>query len=114
LIESNIFRNICHIDTIYRYINDNEFIPTKDCDVSDNRTIELGHLCIKNGIKIELNLSGLRFPIKRTFPSMKIVKNLIKEGANFFIGSDSHSLEYFENTIPKLKETYQRLSLRCG
>ncbi|MFX1388604.1 MAG: hypothetical protein ACFE9Z_00905 [Promethearchaeota archaeon] len=109
MINSGIFKNICHIDTIYRYINDNEFIPPENCDTSENRTINLGQLCIKNGMKIELNLSGLRFPIKRTFPSMSVAKRLKEEGANFFVGSDSHSIDYFENQIPKLKNSYQIL-----
>ncbi|MFX1385676.1 MAG: hypothetical protein ACFE9M_00540 [Promethearchaeota archaeon] len=111
MINSGIFRNICHIDTIYRYINKNEILPTDDCDVSDKRTTDLGYLCIKNRIRIELNLSGLRFPINRTFPSMDVAKKLKKEGLEFFIGSDSHSLDYFENQIPKLKEAYMLLNL---
>jgi HisJ family histidinol phosphate phosphatase len=110
MINSRIFKNICHIDTIYRYINKNEFVPSDECDISDNRTIELGHLCIKNGIKVELNLSGLRFPIKRSFPSMSVAKMLKMEGAKFFIGSDSHSLDYFEKQIPKLKEAHLLLN----
>ncbi|MCK4779902.1 MAG: hypothetical protein KAT57_06940, partial [Candidatus Lokiarchaeota archaeon] len=91
---------------IFRYINNNEFEPTEDSDVSDDRVIDLGRLCIKNKLKIEINLSGLRFPIKRTFPSKNVVKQLKSEGASFFVGSDSHSLDYFENQISKVIETY--------
>ncbi len=109
MINSKIFKNICHIDTIFRYINNNEFKPEDDCDVSDNRVIDLGRLCIKNNIKIEVNISGLKFPIKRTFPSLNVVKKLKNEGASFFVGSDSHSLQYFENKIPKLLEMYSYL-----
>ena len=57
-------------------------------------------------VKIEINLSGLRFPIKRTFPSKNVVQQLKSEGASFFVGSDSHSLDYFENQISKVIETY--------
>lgn len=110
MINSQIFKNICHIDTIFRYINNNEFIPTDDCDISDNRVLELGRLCIKNKINVELNLSGLRFPIKRTFPSLDVMKQLKKEGVEFFVGSDSHSLDYFEKKIPRLIETYKLLN----
>ena len=100
---------MCYIWCIL-LINNNKFKPEDDCDVSDDRVINLGRLCIKNNIKIELNLSGSRFPIKRTFPSRDVVKILKSEGADFFIGSDSHSLEYFENQIPKVLEMYSYLS----
>ncbi len=109
LINSNIFKNICHIDTIFRYINNNDLKPTDDCDVSDNRIINLGRLCIKNRIKIELNLSGLRFPINRTFPSLHVASQLKNEGGEFFVGSDSHSIEYFEKQIPEVKKAYNFL-----
>ena len=110
MISSNIFKNICHIDTIFRYINNNDFIPPNDCDVSENRVIDLGRLCIDNNIKVELNLSGLKFPINRTFPSIDVMKQLIKEGVEFFVGSDSHSLDYFIDKIPKVIETYNLLN----
>jgi HisJ family histidinol phosphate phosphatase len=109
MINSNIFKNICHIDTIFRYINNNDFTPTDDCDISDSRILDLGRLCIKNKIKLEINLSGLRFPIKRSFPSMKIMKQLKNEGVKYFVGSDSHSLNHFEEQIPKVIKTYKIL-----
>ena len=111
MVESKIFKNICHIDTIFRYINENDIKPKKDCDMSNKRVIELGRLCIKNNVSIEYNLSGFRFPIKRPFPSREVIRILQKEGAKFFIGSDSHSLEYFEEQIPKIKDAYHFLDL---
>lgn len=107
MINSQIFKNICHLDTIFRYINNNEFVPEDNCDVSDNRILELGRLCIKNNLRVEMNLSGLRFPIKRSFPSMDVIKTLKKEGGNIFVGSDSHSLDYFKEQIPKVIEAYR-------
>ncbi len=110
MINSGIFKNICHLDTIFRFINDNDIKPTEDCDTSDNRVLDLGRLCIKNKIAIEYNLSGLKFPINRPFPSKEVVTFLKREGASFFVGSDSHSLDYFENKIPKIEEAYNFLS----
>jgi histidinol-phosphatase (PHP family) len=109
MIESRIFKNVCHIDTIYRYINENDLKPSDDSDTSEERVLELGRSCIKDKIHIEYNLSGLRFPIKRPFPSKEIAKQLKSEGAKFFIGSDSHSLEFFEETIPKVKQAHEFL-----
>jgi len=90
---------------LYQY----DIIPTVDCNCSDERVIELGKLCIKNKIKIEYNLSGSKFSINRPFPSKTVITQLVKDGANFFVGSDSHSLKYFEKQIPKLKEAYNYL-----
>ena len=110
MVKSKIFKNICHMDTIFRYINDNDIKPTEDCDVSEERVLNLGRLCIKNKIAIEYNLSGLRFPINRPFPSKEVVTKLKNEGASFFVGSDSHSLEYFKDKINSIKEAYEFLA----
>lgn len=111
MIDSKIFKNVCHLDTIYRYINENDLVPTDDCDISEERVLNLGRLCIKDKIRIEYNLSGVKFPIKRSFPSKEIAVKLKSEGAKFFVGSDSHSVEFFEETIPKVKQAYEFLGL---
>ncbi|MHA1191512.1 MAG: histidinol-phosphatase HisJ family protein [Promethearchaeota archaeon] len=110
LIKSKIFKNICHIDTIFRYINENDIIPEDDCDVSDDRVLNLGRLCIENDIKIEYNLSGSKFPIKRPFPSREVISKLKEEGGKVFVGSDSHTISYFKKTIPELKKAHDFLS----
>lgn len=112
MIESRIFKNICHIDVIFRYINENDIKPEDNCDISEERVMKLGRLCLKNNLRIEYNLSGLNFPIKRPFPSRSVASQLRKEGANFFIGSDSHSLEYFEKIVPEVKKAYEYLNLK--
>ncbi|MGQ4872568.1 MAG: histidinol-phosphatase HisJ family protein [Promethearchaeia archaeon] len=107
MIKSKIFKNICHLDTIFRYINLNDIVPGPEIDISNDRIIELGLLCIENNIKIEYNLSGYKYPLNRTFPSKNVVKFLAKKGAKFFVGSDSHDLLYFKNSIKKVKEAYE-------
>jgi histidinol-phosphatase (PHP family) len=109
MIKSKIFKNICHLDVIFRYINENDIIPEEDCDISEERVLELGRLCIESNLSIEYNLSGIRYPIGRPFPSKAIISRLKKEGGKFFVGSDSHSLEYFENQISKVIEAYEYL-----
>ncbi|GAG54424.1 unnamed protein product, partial [marine sediment metagenome] len=42
MINSKIFENICHIDVIFRYINENDIEPTKDCNITEERVLELG------------------------------------------------------------------------
>jgi HisJ family histidinol phosphate phosphatase len=109
MVKSKIFKNICHLDTIFRYINENDIMPTKDCNVSEERVLELGRVCINNKMRLEYNISGERFPIGRPFPSKSVISQLVKEGCKFFVGSDSHSLDYFENQITKVKDAYQYL-----
>ena len=111
MIESKIFKNICHIDTIYRYINEHDIKPLDDCNISDERVLNLGRLCIKKKISIEYNLSGLRFPINRPFPSKDIAKKLRAEKCRFFVGSDSHSVENFQEYISKVKSAYKLLGI---
>ena len=60
-------------------------------------------------ISIEYNLSGSKYPLSRPFPSIEVINQLKREGASFFVGSDSHSLEYFEKKIPKVQEAYEFL-----
>ncbi|MBY9008050.1 MAG: histidinol-phosphatase HisJ family protein [Candidatus Lokiarchaeota archaeon] len=107
MIRSKIFKNICHIDTVLRYINPNEIKPSEDCDISDKRIFNLGLLCIENGINIEYNLSGPKYSLGRTFPSKKVITNMRELGANIFIGSDSHDLKYFKDTISNVKKAYK-------
>jgi HisJ family histidinol phosphate phosphatase len=107
MINSKIFKNICHLDVIFRYINENGIKPEKDCDISDERVLELGKLCVANKITMEYNLSGNKFPIGRPFPSKEIVSKLKNAGGKFFVGSDSHSLDYFEKQISKVIEAYE-------
>lgn len=110
LINSGIFERICHLDTIFRYINENDLRPSSDIDISEERILNLGRSCIKKGIGIELNLSGLKYPINRTFPSWNVIKKLLKEDAEVFVGSDSHSLSYFRKSIKLVKESYEILN----
>ena len=110
MINSEIFENICHIDVIFRYINENDIEPTKDCNITEERVLELGRLCIKNNMRIEYNISGEKFPIGRPFPSKPVISQLVKEGCKFFVGSDSHSLDYFEKQITKVKDAYVYLN----
>ena len=109
MIESKIFKNICHIDTIFRYINENDIIPPPDCDCSDERILNLGRSCIKNGLKVEYNLSGVKYPIGRSFPSIDVALQLKEEGAQFFVGSDSHDVAYFQEKIKSVKEACKLL-----
>ncbi len=109
MIQSRIFKNICHLDTIFRYINPHDLKLPEDYNHSDEQVLELGRLCIENNQNIEFNLSGNKFPIGRPFPSRNVIVQLKQEGAQIFVGSDSHDLDYFKNQIIEVKKAYKFL-----
>ncbi|MHA1689589.1 MAG: PHP domain-containing protein [Promethearchaeota archaeon] len=104
MIDSNLFKNICHVDSIFRYLNDNDIKLDRPIEVHDDFFIALGKECAKKGIKLEFNLSGIRYPIQRPFPSLELALKLKQEGVRFFIGSDSHSLKHFKYHVAQIKE----------
>ncbi len=110
MIKSNLFNRICHLDTVFRYINRNDISPTPDCDISEERVLKLGRFCVKHGLSIEWNLSGEKFPIARTSPSQEVIATLKSEGADVYVGSDSHSVGYFQEQISKVKKAYKFLN----
>ncbi|MHA1729743.1 MAG: histidinol-phosphatase HisJ family protein [Promethearchaeota archaeon] len=107
MIKSKIFNAIAHIDTIYRYVG-SSFIPMEDEYKNSEYkgyTRQIIDLCIEEGVWIEFNLSGYRYPIGRPFPPRQMIEEFGKKGAKIFIGSDSHKIETFQHFIPKIKET---------
>ena len=112
-IESKLFDGIAHIDGVMRFVP--LFHPnTKLLEFWRQRTLELGKQCQKNGILIEINLSGLIRPWKRTHPSKDLIEELVQAGAQFFVGSDSHSLMDFKNAIPYLRQFHEFLERQNG
>lgn len=109
MIKSRIFRNVCHLDTIFRYINRKDLKPSFDIDVSHERVLNLGRICIENDVAIEYNLSGRKYKLKRPFPAKSVIKILKNEGAKVFVGSDSHSTNYFRAQIRRVKKAYKVL-----
>lgn len=96
------WNGICHFDVIYKYVND--LVVADKKFERDTQLYRLGKLAIDKKIAIEINLGGLRAPVKRTLPASSLLEKLSKIGSKFFIGSDSHSLKTFEETIPIIKE----------
>jgi len=92
-VQSRLFDGIAHPDVIFRYVND--LVDPKYESSSEMLTI--GKLCKRFGVKLELNIRGKYHPVGRTYPPLFMVNKLMKEGVEFFIGSDSHSVEQFSN-----------------
>jgi HisJ family histidinol phosphate phosphatase len=100
-IQSQLFAGIAHIDGVMRFFP----LYSGSSEVTSlwkQRTKELGLLCRNQDVLIEVNLRGLNHPWGRIHPDPQIIDELILSGAQFFVGSDSHSLKDFENTAPQL------------
>ena len=61
-----------------------------------------------NNMSVEINMSGLRRPVKEIYPSEDIILLLNKKGINFTTGSDAHKPEHvgyeFDHLIEFLKK----------
>lgn len=102
-IRSQLFTGIAHIDGVMR------FLPrysgsSEVTSLWKQKTKELGLLCQEQDVLIEVNLRGLKHPWGRMHPDPQLIDELIQSGAQFFVGSDSHSLKDFENTAPQLRQ----------
>ncbi|MFX1318486.1 MAG: histidinol-phosphatase HisJ family protein [Promethearchaeota archaeon] len=112
-IRSKLFDGIAHIDGVMR------FVPLYPSDTSLNeiwqrRTLELGGLCQRTGVLIEVNLRGLNHPWGKMHPSQSLIEELVQAGAHFYVGSDSHSLRDFEEAAPKLRQVHLYLREHGG
>jgi histidinol-phosphatase (PHP family) len=110
-ITSQLFDGFAHIDGVMRYLP--KYPGYADLEPYwQRRTIELGRLCQKHAVLVEVNLRGLLHPWNRTHPAEHLVSELGKTGAKFFIGSDSHCLRDFQDSIPLLQQMHEVLNER--
>ena len=73
MIESKIFKNICHIDTIYRYINEHDIKPLDDCDISDNEFLIWGVYVLKTKLGLNITCQVYVFPLIDPFLLRKML-----------------------------------------
>ncbi len=98
-VESRLFDGIAHLDGIYRWIRRTNLSPVVD----EGELLELGRLCKRRGVMVELNIRSDSFPLKR------ILRRLLDENTVFFVGSDSHSPEEFSRALYRIKEANKLL-----
>ncbi|MFX1566289.1 MAG: PHP domain-containing protein [Promethearchaeota archaeon] len=107
-ILSKLFDGIAHIDGVMRFV---PFYPHDQqlIEFWQQRTLELGKLCQRQEVLIEINLRGQQQPWGRFHPSQPIITELIRSGARFYVGSDSHSLPDFKQNALKVHELHAYL-----
>jgi HisJ family histidinol phosphate phosphatase len=111
MISAEIFDGIAHPDVIYRFFSetDRKIHPEYDFDQS---ILKIGELCVYTNTLMEVNLSGLRSPWKRTFPSESYVNHLRANDVDFFVGSDSHTTTAFEQSVLDIRKMNQLIQKR--
>jgi HisJ family histidinol phosphate phosphatase len=111
MIETDMFDAIAHPDVVYRFLTpqDRQTYPYLQTDA---RLLDAGRACITKKTLIEVNLSGLRSSWGLPFPNENVVNHLRAEGADFFVGSDSHSIEAFEKSILDIRRFNNLLRTR--
>jgi len=110
-ISSGLFDGIAHINGVTRFASlFSEFKQVEEFCTA--RTLDVGLLCCKLGVVIEVNLGGLRHPWRKTYPPLDLVDRLAEDGARFFVGSDSHTVESFVDSLPLIQELTNHLRQR--
>ena len=94
------------------------FVPlySRDEDLIElwqNRTLELCRLSQKTGIVTEINLRGLDHPWGRMHPPQFLIEKLVQSEVQFYVGSDSHNLQSFLDSIPRVQQLHNFLR-KCG
>ncbi|OLS15488.1 MAG: histidinol phosphate phosphatase HisJ family [Promethearchaeota archaeon CR_4] len=102
MVKSGLFNAIAHPDVIFRFCGDMvENLPSYEMHplLSD-----LANLCKERNVSVELNVRGLLYPCKRSFPSIKMARQFRDRGVKMFVGSDSHSVQDLIRQLKWIKE----------
>ncbi len=99
-VHSKLFDGIAHIDAVMRFAPNFPKSLLQAENYWRKRTLELGELCSQYRLPVEVNLTGLNFPWGRVHPDQEIIDLLVKSGTTFFVGSDSHRVTSFVNSVP--------------
>jgi histidinol-phosphatase (PHP family) len=78
MVESRLFSAIAHPDVIFRYCGD--VLENRPEYVTHPRLLDLGKLCKQKGVRMEMNVRGLLYPCKRSFPSIEAAKIFLENG----------------------------------
>lgn len=111
MISAEIFDGIAHPDVIYRFFSEKDRKSHPEYE-RDQSILKIGELCFQTKTLMEVNLSGLRSPWKRSFPSESLVNHLRANDIEFFVGSDSHTTTAFEQSVLDIRKMNQLIQKR--
>jgi histidinol-phosphatase (PHP family) len=111
-IRSKLFDGIAHIDAVMRYAPKFSESSHEIENYWRTKTLELGKICSKFALPVEVNLTGLNYPWGRMHPDQEIIDILAEFGTTFFVGSDSHRIKAFVNAVPLVRQMTTYLQKR--
>jgi histidinol-phosphatase (PHP family) len=103
-IQSGWFDIVGHLDVIKKYNVDQQYFKENEPWYRDI-VMETLDVIKKQGVKMEVNMSGLNDPVKQQHPSKWIIQEAVKKNIPLVLSSDSHyskSVGQYFNTIDQL------------
>lgn len=107
MLEYDFFDTVCHFDLICKFC-ENCPIDSKAFETADKI---LDKIKQKN-ISVEVNTSGFANPLKRQYPSEKILEKCLEKKIDITIGSDAHSPEQVGRYFSEILELLKRLNFK--
>ncbi|MCB9494226.1 MAG: histidinol-phosphatase [Desulfobacteraceae bacterium] len=107
MLEYDFFDTVCHFDLIYKFI-ENPVIENKTSKTIDRL---LDKMKEKNK-SMEVNTSGFYTPLKRQYPSEKILEKCLEKKIDITIGSDSHLPEEVGRHFSEVFKILKKLNFK--
>jgi len=91
---SGLFDTIGHLDVVKRYLNPH--VRPADLAARPDLLEPALHALVESGTALEMNTSGLRHPVRETYPTAPTVERFrALGGRNVTVGSDAHRADAF-------------------
>jgi HisJ family histidinol phosphate phosphatase len=103
MVRLDIFDAIAHPDVIFRHCP-TEVITPSDVQSAIHSLQDLAQLCIRKKIFFEINLSTFNSSYNSISPSKELVSQFVSIDTPLFIGSDSHSLQNFQERVVNIRK----------
>jgi len=99
---SGLFDVLGHFDLIKIFNKDSRYFSQEDSWYK-KEVIKTLKVVKKSGLKLDLNLSGFRYPCGEQFPSKWIIDDAQRMGIKFLIGTDAHREEALDYDLDDVR-----------
>lgn len=104
LVKSGLFDILGHMDLLKVF----NFLPKKDIKIL---ALDLVKEIKRSNIVVEINLSGLRKPVKEQYPSRPIIELLQEENVPITLSSDAHNPKHIGYKSAQILEMLKDMGL---